>query len=64
MKMFVRVRLNPHKTDLQDQCLTPPKHKLNHDTEVSVHDVLKHTHHPNSKLKLFILTEIGETALI
>lgn len=64
MKMSVRVRLNSHKTDLEDQSLTSTKHKLNDNTEVSVHDVLTHRHHLNSKLKLFILTEIRDTALM
>lgn len=56
--MFVMVRLSSEKTNLQDQHLTSTKQKLRGNTEVSVHDVLTHRQHPNSKLKLFILIEI------
>lgn len=64
MKRFVRVRLNSHKTDLPDQGLTSTQDKLSDNPELSAHDVLTHRHHPNSKLKLFILIELRETALI
>lgn len=49
--MKMSVRLNSHKTDLQDQCGTFTKHKLNDNTEVSVHDILTHRHHSKFQIK-------------